>query len=401
MQHDRFRAGAFVFTRARGLQPQDPAELTPLVAQYGIDSIYLPQYAGDRVTIGRAISQSSSGLHREGFLLRPIRRTSTEVLYGIVREQKDENAERLDHDFEATVSWSAEPNPSIVHGDHAIARRVATAYDNLRGKITSEDWSSSITSFLETHDAARVRGDGRVYWIPPQRLADIKKLGAFLAEVGIDLVLAEIEAESRTVVEAVAQDSLDEQLTHLEDEVASFDGTQRPSTYARRLDEYQRLRQRAGLYRDALGLGVQKAEKVLGELEQRVGAMLDIRLKTVVHRDGTVDKVQAGSTNTGLATSANSVPTLRFAGATFTAAPSDDPTMSLFTSDDQTAISTAQVLEGMGLAGKWQQAGTCQVNIRNSGPPGAAVSIRIKMPDNQPTKSVVAALAGLGIELLV
>jgi hypothetical protein len=267
MTNQKFASGAFVFTRARGLTPRDPEDLSSLAARHHIDPTFIPEYAGDRVAISRAITQANSGLQREGLLLRPIKRTNTEVLYGIVREQKDEAEQRLDHDFEATVSWSIEPDPSVVHGDHPTARRVADAYRDLRGKITSDDWSGVITTYLERHDAARVRGDGRVYWVPPQRVLDIRRFGSFLQEVGIDLVLCEIEAETRTVVEAVAQESLDDQITVLKTEARDFDGTQKPGTYQRRLEEYQQLRQRAGLYRDALGLGVDRGENVLAELE--------------------------------------------------------------------------------------------------------------------------------------
>ena len=242
--------------RARGLTPRDPDDLPPLAAAHGIRTDFIPTYAGDRTAVGRAIAQASAGLQREGFLLRPIRRTTTEVVYGIVREQKDEAADRLDHEFEATVSWSAEPDPAVVHGDHPIAQRVADAYHELRGKIVADDWSGVITAYLEQHDAARVRGDGRVYWVPPQRVEAVRRLGAFLQEIGIDLVLCELEPEVRPVVEQVAHDSLDEQISALEAEVQEFDGTQKPSTYARRLDDYQRLRERAVLYRDALGLGL-------------------------------------------------------------------------------------------------------------------------------------------------
>jgi len=392
MTNQKFATGAFVFTRARGLQPLDPDDLPPIAARHGIPTDFIPTYAGDRVAISRAISQASSGLQREGFLLRPITRTTSQVVYGIVREQKDESAERLDHDFEATVSWSAEPDPAVVHGDHLIARRVAEAYQDLRCKIVADDWSGTITSYLEKHDAARVRGDGRVYWVPPQRLPDVKKLGDFLAEVGIDLVACEIEAESRTVVEAVAQESLDEQISALEAEAAEFDGTQKPSTYSRRLDEYQRLRERAVLYRDALGVGVDRAQQVLGSLEMKVTKMLDLRRQTVVHRDGTVDKVQVDAASPPPST-------LRFAGATFTPAESDDTAILIFVSDDEFARSSVQAPEAMGLAGRWQRAGACQVSIQNSGPPGAAVSIRLRLPEGQTLPSAAKALASLGIEI--
>jgi len=220
MTDSKFSSGAFVFTRARGLQPRNPEDLLPMAHQHGLPNDIIPTYAGDRAAIGRAISQTSSGLHKEGFLLRPIRRTSSEVTYGIVREQRDED--RLDHEHQATVSWSAEPDASV-RGDHSIAQRVADAYASLRGKIVAEDWSSTITPFLESHDAARSRGDGRVYWVPPQRVDAVKQLGAFLAEVGIDLILCELEPETKTIVQDVASESIEDQLDKLQAEVVKFD----------------------------------------------------------------------------------------------------------------------------------------------------------------------------------
>ena len=404
MTNTTFSTGAFVFTRARGLQPRDPDDLQPLASQHGLPGNIIPTYAGDRAAIGRAIAQTSSGLHREGFLLRPIRRTSSEVVYGIVREEKDESGRTLDHQQEGTVSWAAEPDASLVQGTHPIARRVADNYDHLRGKITSEDWSGTITTYLEQHDAARVRSDGRIYWCPPQRVDAVKQLGVFLAEVGIDLILCELEPEVRSVVEQVAQDSVNDELDRLQAEVVAFDGTQKPSTYLRRLEEYQRLRQRATLYRDALGVGVDRAKLVLDELEHKVQAMLDIRRQTTIHKDGTISGPSA------LASSAPSPspapePTeqplsLRFAGASFTPFDSDDPAVQIFVSDDETAKSTAKALESMGIAGTWQQAGPVQVNIQNSGPPGAAVSIRLRLPHDLSLNASASHLAGLGIELL-
>jgi len=403
MTNTKWSTGAFVFTRARGLVPRDPETLQPLASQHSLPSIIVPNYAGDRAAFGRAVAQTSSGLHREGFLLRPIRRTSSEVIYGIVREQKDESGKSLDHQQEGTVSWAAEPDPSLVQATHPIARRVADSYKNLRGKVVAEDWSSTITSYLESLDAARVRGDGRVYWVPPQRVDQVKQLGAFLSEVGIDLILCELEPEVRNVVEQVASESIDDQLSRLQEEVSAFDGTQKPSTYQRRLDEYQCLRQRATLYKDALGVGMERAGLVLDELEQKVQAMLDIRRQTVIHRDGTTGQTATKKSPPTTEASTSTSPTdmaLKFAGASFTPADSDDPAVLTFVSDDESAKSTVQALESMGVSGTWQKAGAVQVNIKNSGPPGAAVSIRLRIPDNLSLDASASHLAGLGIELL-
>jgi hypothetical protein len=370
-------------------------------------------------------------LSNEGSLLRPIKRTSSEVVYGIVREKKDESHQRLDHDFESTISWSAEPDPAIVIGDHDVANRVREAFDALHGKIVADDWSSSITTYLESHDAARMRGDGRVYWVPPQRLDDIRKLSSFLTEVGIDLIMCEIEPEVQTVVQDVAQVSIDDELDRLQAEAEAFDGKQKPSTYARRLDDYQKLRQRAVLYRDALGVGADRAKQVLDELEQKVGSMLELRKQTTVHRDGSVS--DPGDTGASFASTdeppvsgnvagdwpetsgtspeqptqnrqseqgdtSHSPASLSFAGAQFTLRDDADDTLT-YVSDDETAKSSVAALESNSLAVKWQQAGPLSLSIRNSGPVGATVSVRFKVPTNQTLRGCATALTTWGIEL--
>ena len=421
MKNRKFATGAFVFTRTRGLQARDPAYLQPIAAQHFIAPSFIPTYPGDRVAITRAITHASRALSREGFLLRPIRRTSTEVVYGIVQERKDESHQRLDHDFEDTVYWSSEPDPAAVTGDHEVAQRVRDAYQQLRGKIVADDWSSSITAYLESHDAARMRGDGRVYWVPPQRIEDVRKLGSFLAEVGIDLIMCEIEPEVQTVVADVAQVSIDEDLDRLQEEADAFDGKQKPSTYSRRLDEYQKLRQRAVLYKDALGVGADRAAQVLDELEQKVSSMLELRKNTVIHRDGTISKPEeptprvssssepenaAASTlerrigEPAIKPASEPAPEgLRFAGAHFKFADQQNPGAMTFVSDDEAAMNAVAPLESMGLAGKWQQAGTVKIKIQNSGPPGAAVSLCIELPDGRTLADSATSLATWGIEI--
>ena len=322
MTTQRFTSGAFAFTRVRGVQPRPPSDLQRLAASHGLAADIVPEYPGDRATIGRAFTLAKSGLGKDGLLLRPIKRSATELVYGVVKERADVVDQRLEHEFEAVVRWSSEPDAGQVHGDHPVAQRVGETYRSLRGTVTADDWSSTIASFLESHDAARVRSDGRIYWVPPQRVDAVRKLAAFLSEVGIDLILCELEPEVRQVVQSVAKDNLDDQISRLQAEVAAFDGKQKPSTYARRLDEFQRLRERAVLYRDALGLGVDRAHAVLAELERKVTEMFELRSATVIHRDGQAADVCpfGGGVPDGPAPGF----VLRFAGAEFTCKSSAD-----------------------------------------------------------------------------
>jgi len=395
MSNKKFASGAFTFTRARGLEPKRPEDIIPLAEKHGFSESIIPPYAGDRAAIGRAIQATSCGLYREGFLLRPIRRTSTEVVYGIVAERKNDAEEKLDHEHMATIVWRAEPDSSVVVGDHAIARRVAENFEKLRGKLVAEDWSATVTRELENLGAVPFREDGRIYYCPPQHLDTVARFGKFLGEVGVTLVMAEIESETMPVVTEVVTENMSDQLDKLAAEVAQFDGKQKPSTYKRRLSEYQQLRERAILYRDALGVGVEKTEVALEELEHKVSSMLDLRQQTVVRRDGSVD---GPAKKTKPQRKKRKAEKLTFAGAEFVKAESDTPDELVFVSGDEMAKGAVAGLEAMGLTDQWQQAGSgVEVSIRNSGPKGAETSIRLKLPEDMTVKKAGTALGALGI----
>ncbi len=434
MTNKKFASGAFVFTRARrGIVPCFPEEVVPIAERHGIDPSVIPAYAGDRAAVGRAIARTDTKVAGTQYLLRPIKRTGSEVTYGIVREDNNGD-DHLDHDHEATVSWKAEPDPDVIFGNHTIANRVRIHYAELRGRLVSDDWTSCINAELEKLGACSMRDDGRVAWLPPQSLDAVRRLQAFLSEIGVTLIMAEVAAENAGVVTEVVAESVEESLVRLEREVSEFSETQKPSMFARRLEEYQNLRQKALLYQAALGIGAEKAEQVLGELERKVEAMLAVRTGMVVHKDGSVSRKDAPvATSRGLEAHGNDVAggdkaqgpesqeseeastssssirrslgeggqtitTLTFAGANFVPADSDDPDVLVFTSGDEKAKASVAMLESMGLAGRWQKAGSVEVSVQNHGIEGADVSVRVRLGGGD-IRGMTKALGALGIEV--
>jgi hypothetical protein len=288
---NKFKDGAFCFYRvSSSCTPMLPSAIEQLAAQHGMPEKIVPQYAGDRNQVARAISQVSSHLSRQGWLLRPIKQARHEVVYGIVKEQKDQHRERLEHDFEDTLRWSDEGgNGTYVEGTHALAIEVDTAYQALRDRVCPGDWTETLCTYLtQDCNATPMRQDGRIFYLPPQALDQVRQLTAFLAAVGISLVCCEIEAEAVPVVQQAASESLAEQLERLQEEVAGFNGEQKPNTYRLRLDEYARLRERATMYRESLGIGVTQAQTILDELEEKVRDMLTVRQATVIPRNGSL-----------------------------------------------------------------------------------------------------------------
>ena len=90
---------------------------------------------------------------------------------------------------------------------------------------------------------------------------------------------------------------------------------------------------------------------------------------------------------------------ISFAGAQFTLQDEDDGGTITYVSDDEAAKASVATLESMGLAGSWQQVGQVKINIRNSGPAGAAVSLRFQVPDGTTLLESSSALMSWGIEI--
>ena len=280
--------GAFVFTvTGGGFEPMFPDEVVELAEQYGFSRNVVPPYAGDRTILSRVLASTSSGLWKEDLLLRPITRTSTEVVYGIVRESRAEHEREIRHEQQGTVSWSAYPDSSVIKGKHAVALRVAKMFTDLRGKITHQDWPAIINKFFEKNSAAKVRDS--VYWIPQSRIDDVTRFKNFLAELGINLMLLGGIGDHE-VVKHIATHNLKNKLEKLQKEIHTFNGTQKPSTYSHRLEDLEKLHEQAKTYQREAGIDLTSLEQEIAELEEKITTMLMQRKKTVFHRDGTIEK---------------------------------------------------------------------------------------------------------------
>lgn len=290
----KYANGAFCFYRtSAACVPMTPAEIEPLAQQHNLPASIVPAYAGDRAQVSRAIAQAKTGLANRGHVLTALTTRDHEVVYRINAIQREDD--RGDMPYEARLWWSDEHgNGASIEGTHAVACQVDAAYQGIRGKVCPGDWTASLTAYLVGECYAQpMREDGRIYYLPVESLGKLAPLSAFLAQVGISLVICEIEAEAVPVVQQAASEGLAEQLQALQDAVAAFDGKQKPSNYRARIGEITQLRARATAYRDALGIGVEQAQAVLDQLEAQVHALLDIRENTVVHRTGAVSAIGA------------------------------------------------------------------------------------------------------------
>jgi hypothetical protein len=222
------------------------------------------------------------------YVIRPIKKTKKTVIMGISPEEVDEHGETVTHEFEGKLTWEAEPDPSVIRGNHQVAQEINLAYQDIRGKIVGDDWTNNITDYLVSRCAAMYFKPN--YWVPPQMVAKVKELAEFLrTAVNIRVYIAEISGKEAVAdIKDKAKKTLADKLDELVQQVDEFDGTERSTVYTLRMQRSLELRKQANLYKSALGVGVSKMDSVLKKLDTACEKMMDLRQCITVHKDGTV-----------------------------------------------------------------------------------------------------------------
>ena len=284
----KYSNGAFAFYRV-GSQyiPMDPDSIEALGIQYGVKT--LPTYAGDRAMLGKAISYVQTKVRKMDFRLESIKSGQKEIVYAIVEVDTNVSTETVDLTQCDLFRW--EEGQPQVEGTHLIAQMVNLQFDQVRGLIHASDWTEALTTNLEHMCfAAKMREDGRIYYVPPGGLEAARTLQQFCQSAHINLVLCEIESEQVEVIAEAVQETMAEQLQQLQEAAEQFDGTQKPSTYSNRLEEYAALKTKAELYQASLHIGIEQITKALETLETKAAGYLDSRQGVTIHRDGSTSR---------------------------------------------------------------------------------------------------------------
>jgi hypothetical protein len=289
---EKFANGSLCTYRIRdNFVPMTPSQIRDIATRHQMPESLVPAYAGDRAMAGRAIQSQMGTAKRAGWLVQQYAASKTRVEYTIARIEKDETEVRTDFTHTSTVIWDAEVNGGRhIEGYHSVAQDMDDKYQEVRGLVLAGDWTAHIIDYVK----GPCRGvpfleSGQFYWVPPQGTRELEHLRAMLADVGIGLVIGDIDPESHGDVVEVAQKGLGEQLAALKAEVEAFDGTQGPSVYQSRLDQLKEWRATKLAYEGALGIHLGELDTIGRAIEQQTRELLMVRLGTVVHKDGTTE----------------------------------------------------------------------------------------------------------------
>lgn len=291
---NKYSDGAFVVWNARlKSEALDPEDVRSMALAAGLPESIVPEYAGDRQIVSRVLNGHSAKLKKLGYVLSPLKRTKSHVLMSIHETSRDIEARETELPQTATLEWTPETGGIISPEGHDVAVYLDGKYQELLGKITGTDWSSTLTDYLVVECYAQAwRDDGRVYWIPPIALNKVRELQDWLGALGVSLAIAEIDGAVRDSVVEVVETSLVDQLDELQNEVDNFNGLQKPSMYVDRIEQYHDLRKRVIVHTETLGIAKATAGAMLDKLEamsDQVEEHLEYRQTIRVKRDGTVE----------------------------------------------------------------------------------------------------------------
>lgn len=293
---DTYKNGAFVFWNNRLHSPaMDPADVVLMAEAAGLPASIVPDYAGDRQVLSRVIDGNASKLKRKGWVLSSLKRANNHLLMTVHETNKDPDARVTDLPQVGTIEWFAEqadPDNKVL-SDHPVGEWLNHEYQQLRDKIVGQDWTSTLVAYLVNECyAVSFREDGRVYWVPPVGLAKVKELQSWIKQIGVNIAIAEIDADVQDSVQEVVRESLFDQLESLKSEIDNFNGRQKPSTYSDRIDQLHTLRKRAIVFTETLtDLRDESAELLssIDTMDNSVEKMLEERKQIRVKRDGTIE----------------------------------------------------------------------------------------------------------------
>lgn len=212
-------------------------------------------------------------------LLRMAKDDEHEVVYGLVVEKRDGSG-GLEYQQEARITLHR-TNDAVTSDapTNEMVRRFFQRFEDLRDVHTTDDIRRSITKTLDSFAAVTLRANGGVYWVPAPYAEGLRRLQTVVEKLGqskLHLVPITRSKEGQAALAQAARASIEDELNALQAEVQEFVATppERASTLVRRLDTYDDLRRRAGLYQTVLAAQVTGLTEALVRMEQQVHGLL-------------------------------------------------------------------------------------------------------------------------------
>jgi hypothetical protein len=241
-----------------------------------------PEYLPDPPTAEKALKSAvrEAAVGQSERLIRLGKEDEAQIVFAIVQEMKLTDGS-LAHAQETRVVLDRKTETVTAdQPENQLAKVIATRFGELRSVHTSDDIRRAMMKTLDACAAVTLRQHGGVLWVPAPHADTVRRLQGAIEKIGssrVYLLPVHASADANRTLGDAAKLAIEDELASLKSEVEGFIASppDRPSTLVRRLDAFEELKNRAGLYRDVLQVHVADLDATLDGLTIAVESLLN------------------------------------------------------------------------------------------------------------------------------
>lgn len=263
--------------------------LKRLFDEHGLQHKYLPPPIVGHAAFRKAVAACKHG--DRALMLRQITETPQEIIYGVVREDVDKEAEDLAYQLRCKIVYRKRTESVVIRdGNAAVAREVKNLFDDYKDTYIHTDIRRWVVRLVnEWMEAVTLKLNGGVYFIPHQHSGMLAQVNAIVTDLPgrSEFIVTPIfdSEETRTGVGKATRNALEQELATIHAEIAEFkEKPPRRDTLRRRLDDFGKLKGRAQMYANMLRFTAEDLIEGIGDLDKVVEGLIgtveaDVRKK--------------------------------------------------------------------------------------------------------------------------
>lgn len=232
------------------------SRLARLFDEHKLSRDYMPPPIVGHAAFRKAVAAVKLG--KSGVLVRFIKESPQEIIYGVVRENVDDAAEDLNYKVKSKIVFRKRTESVVLRGNHPIARDVKMLFEEYKDTYIHVDIRRWLVRMVNEHmDAVVLRLNGGVYFIPDTHTKLLSRVRQVISDLPgrSDFVVTPIFDSTETTANLgpATHDALAEEIARINQEIEEFKvKLPRRDTLKRRLEDFGKLKARAQLFSDML-----------------------------------------------------------------------------------------------------------------------------------------------------
>ena len=250
------------------------AKLDELVQKSGLDISTPPTLP--RTAFLEAVRAVKSRAHSNKVLIRNLKKSKDEHIFGLVDEQVDDQHLKLGYSHRANLRFDQHTGEISVNTPHRAFDLILEKYNENQLFVNSYELRRWLMKILLKLSMISVREKGGVYFVDVKHEENLLKLITFLSEFeGCELVIipqVDDEKTKKAIMKAFVAD-LKHKVEIFREQIADEKFTSQKG-WERKLKQFKELREEVSFYAERLEFNGKDLEADLKDLERKVRAKL-------------------------------------------------------------------------------------------------------------------------------